>query len=379
MHAAANRTWVARNLGLKDGGVEAAMALAPNGAVDDDARIAEIMDFDSESANGHAFMEAATLSAGLSQLQPIPWPKGLEPRPAKPAASESLPNCDVLIVTWTVDEGHALSRVLTPGSDSRDDWVPYTKNFAAISAQMGPLAPAIQAKRLGTYWTAEIGTKKVVLFKSDSHMSRDGTHIPMPNATVWKQIIGDCQPKLVITTGTGGGIGTAEEVGDVVVSRFCAFDCRKVSNAYIKGKSYSSPTAVPGTIFRTASRLFKANAGFLPKDNTRAPKIMLARGQKTGIVTTDFFGFDTSENYYGLQGLGSLSEMGDAVLGMVCDELGANAPQYVIVRNVSDPQIDSKSSTIREQGDMAAMIYKAFGRWSSVCSAIVCWAIVVAS
>ena len=117
----------------------------------------------------------------------------------------------------------------------------------------------------------------------------------------------------------------------------------------------------------------------MPKDNTRAPKIIQARGQKTGIVTTDFFGFDTTDNHYGLQGLGSLSEMGDAVLGMVCDELGANAPPYVIVRNVSDPQIDSTGSTISQQGDMAAMIYKAFGRWSSVCSAIVCWAIIAAS
>jgi hypothetical protein len=32
--------------------------------------------------------------------------------------------------------------------------------------------------------------------------------------------------------------------------------------------------------------------------------------------------------------------------------------------------------TIREQAAFAAAIYKGFGRWSSVCSAIVCWAIV---
>lgn len=374
-----DREWVARNLGLKHGVADAAVALSPQAAVDDDARIAELMDFDSESAEGQAFMAAATLSAGLSQLRPITWPKGLEPRPAKPPVSVSLPNCDVLIVTWTVDEGHALSRVLTPGSDSRDDWLPYTKNYAAIAAQMGPLAPALAAKRLGTYWTTEIGGKKVVLFKSDSHMSRDGTHVPMPNATVWKQIIEDCQPKLVITTGTGGGIGDIEEVGDVIVARYAVFDCRKASNAYINGKTYSCATQVPVGKFRTAKRLFGANAQFLPKDNTRPPKIIQGRTKKTGIVTTDFFGFDTTDDHYKLQGLGSLSEMGDAVLGMVCAEIGANAPPYVIVRNVSDPQIDSNGSSLREQEDMAGQIYKAFGRWSTVCSAIVCWAIVAAS
>jgi hypothetical protein len=41
---------------------------------------------------------------------------------------------------------------------------------------------------------------------------------------------------------------------------------------------------------------------------------------------------------------------------------------------VSDPQINSDGLTLKQQGDIAAQIYKGFGRWSSVCSAIVCWA-----
>ena len=66
---------------------------------------------------------------------------------------------DVLLVTWTVDEGHALSRVLTPGKDSRDDYLPYTHNFAAIAAKMRKICPAVQAGRLGTFWTTRIGGK----------------------------------------------------------------------------------------------------------------------------------------------------------------------------------------------------------------------------
>jgi len=34
--------------------------------------------------------------------------------------------------------------------------------------------------------------------------------------------------------------------------------------------------------------------------------------------------------------------------------------------------------TIRQQAQIAASIYKGFGRWSSVCSAITCWASIVA-
>jgi len=73
--------------------------------------------------------------------------------------------------------------------------------------------------------------------------------------------------------------------------------------------------------------------------------------------------------------LGDLSEMGDAVLGLVAKQMGAKAPPWIAVRNVSDPQIKNEG-TIKQQGDRAAQIYKTFGRWSSVCSAIVCWALI---
>ena len=96
------------------------------------------------------------------------------------------------------------------------------------------------------------------------------------------------------------------------------------------------------------------------------------------MVTTDFFGFDTSDNHYNLQGLGDVSEMGDAVLGLVASELGPAAPRWLAVRNVSDPQIKADGLTFKQQAEIAAQIYKGFGRWSSVCSAIVCWASIAA-
>ena len=101
-------------------------------------------------------------------------------------------------------------------------------------------------------------------------------------------------------------------------------------------------------------------------------------GLSSSVVTTDLFGFDTSDNHYKLQGLGSVSEMGDGVLGLVASDMGASAPRWLAIRNVSDPQIDATGLTLRQQAAIAAQIYKGFGRWSSVCSAITCWASIAA-
>lgn len=132
----------------------------------------EIIDFDSEGAEGKEFFAFST-ATGLSRFTDIPWPKGKQPisdKTARKGSGGALPIADVLIVTWTADEGHALSQVLTPGKDSRNDYIAYKKNFAKISADMVPRCPARQAGRLGAYWTCKIAGKRVVVFKSESHL-----------------------------------------------------------------------------------------------------------------------------------------------------------------------------------------------------------------
>ena len=82
---------------------------------------------------------AFTTATGLSRYTDVQWPKGLAPKTGRAPGRSSnspLPRADVLVVTWTVDEGHALSRVLTPGKDSRNDYQSYTHNFAQISRKM---------------------------------------------------------------------------------------------------------------------------------------------------------------------------------------------------------------------------------------------------
>jgi nucleoside phosphorylase len=378
---AVDRAWVKRNLGFDPVETPAPQetfsfhAAAKTQKPEDLQR--EVIDFDSEAPEGKEFF-AFTTATGLSRFTDIPWPKGLAPKtgPDPGSGKGPLPKADVLVVTWTVDEGHALSRVLTPGKDSRNDYRPYTHNYATISKQMVAGCPARQAKRLGAFWTTTIAGKKVVVFKSDSHMSQDGPKLP--NRLVWRQIIDEVQPKLVITTGTGGGIGAQFEVGDVILSSIVRFDCiKKFKKEPFALSHYSSNPALAKYLAK-AKTLFKANAGQLPKDNKRAPKIVRVAPSalKSSVVTTDFFGFDTSDDFYKLQGLGDLSEMGDAVLGLVASEM-PNPPRWLAIRNVSDPQIKSEG-TLQQQAKVAAQIYKGYGRWSTVCSAIVCWAAIAA-
>jgi nucleoside phosphorylase len=378
-----DRGWVKRNLGFDPIATPApastfSFARAERtSSVEDLQR--EIIDFDSEAPEGKEFL-AFTTATGLSRYTDVRWPKGLAPKTDKAAPAGSgggLPTADVLVVTWTVDEGHALSRVLTPGKDSRNDYRPYTHNFASISKKMRSGCPALELKRLGTYWTTTIGAKSLVVFKSDSHMSQDGPKLP--NIDVWSQIISEVRPKIVITTGTAGGIGKQFEVGDVVVSPIVRFDCiSKFKTEPFHDAHYSS--VAPKTKYlATAKTLFKANSGQLPKENTRPPNIVRVAptALASSVMTTDFFGFDTSDNHYHLQGLADVSEMGDAVLGLVASRMGDKALRWVAVRNVSDPQIKAEG-TLRQQAQIAAQIYKGFGRWSSVCSAIVCWALIAA-
>jgi len=380
----ATRKWVERNLGFDPIStpppantfrVKAAAVPAP---VPEDLQ-REIIDFDSQGAEGAAFTSFSS-ATGLSRFTDISWPKGLAPATGKTPRGKAggpLPKADVLVVTWTVDEGHALSRVITPGKDSSNDYIPYTHNWDKLSGKFRPGSPAREAGRLGAFWTTTIGKTDAVVFKSDSHLSQDGPDLP--NIDVWKQIIAEVQPKLVLTTGTGGGIGKQFEVGDVIVSPIVRFDCiQKFKNEPFAKAHYSSVSANT-KFFAAAKTLFKANSGQLPKDNTRPPKIVRIgpKALDSSVVTTDFFGFDTSDNHYKLQGLGDLSEMGDAVLGLVVSQMKSGAPRWLAVRNVSDPQIKAEG-TLKQQSQLAAQIYKGFGRWSTVCSAIVCWALIAA-
>jgi hypothetical protein len=347
----------------------------------------EIIDFDSDGPEGRSFMTFSA-ATGLSRFSEIPWPKGMEPKTDKKArtgAQGRLPEADVLVVTWTVDEGTRDEPRAHAGQGlPRRLRVLHQEFQDHLEEDDGPRSGA-PGWTAGAYWTTKINGNRVVVFKSDSHVSQDTKKKPgpgqtLPNEDVWRQIVEDVQPKLVITTGTAGGIGSGCEVGDVVVSPIVTFDCEK----WLKNEPFHNAefdATEPKTKFLDeALKLFKANEGQFPRDNVRPAQILHTTGVSTGVTTTDFFGFDTSDDHFRLQGHGFVSEMGDAVLGLVIKRMkseGKPTPRWLAVRNVSDPQIKAEG-TIQEQAQVAAQIYKGYGRWSTVCSAIVCWALIAA-
>jgi hypothetical protein len=120
----------------------------------------------------------------------------------------------------------------------------------------------------------------------------------------------------------------------------------------------------------------------LKSDPPNAPSIHLDDGTDMPefhpILTTDFFEFGTSANNLWTEGCAV--EMGDAVLGLVADELGDAAPNWAIVRNLSDPMINGDLPTKPRKLDMqahwAVWYYEAYGYWTSVMGALATWAII---
>ena len=339
---------------------------------------AHIINFDSDDFSTHQYF---TIRTPRRVLSPIPWPTGEQPAPYKLSSHSSdkpLPHCDVLIVTWTVEEAKALSDVLTPGFNSKTTWYSYTENFASYQPMLTARSPARKSKRLGRYFMTKIKNKTVLCFKSELHMSTDGIELPVH--LLWQQIITDSTPGKVITTGTAGGIGGNANLGDVVISKHVRFDCTKT----FKSQSFAKEVFVAENALQTPKNtavtkaLLAANSARLPV-NSPEPAFFDDTDAYTkvpGVVTTDFFAFDNIQDTYKLQELGSAVEMGDAVLPLAISGLKNSRPSWICIRNASDPQIKDKVS-LEEQKKKAAQIYEQYGYWTTVCSAIACWATVV--
>jgi nucleoside phosphorylase len=282
-----------------------------------------------------------------------------------------------LVVTWTAAEARCLADTLTPGYPCQTAWYSYKHLYPEYVPLLRRGAPALEAKRLGSYFRTIIAGKRVLCFKSELHLSQDGPKMPVKN--LWLQLIQEVRPKLVLTTGTAGAIGAAVELGDVAVAPKVRFDCQsEFKSAPFHNTRYPC-SKLKTKSFAEAKRLFKANLSHLPPA-ARPPQIFskpASRVKNADVVTTDFFAYDDTANTYGLKSLGAAVEMGDAVLGLVIQELGAAAPKWIAVRNASDPQMDTSGLTPQEVRQKAGNIYERYGYWTTISSAITCWALIL--
>lgn len=372
----------------------------------------EASDFVNEPTAGQ-LQAAATLAADLG----IPFPAGLRPCPQpiepRPPLDAPLPQADIVVITWTVDEVRALADVLTPGF-TRDHWYRYARGFAAYLPLIRDGAPARGVNRLGSYFLTEVGNKRILCFKSELHLNQDGVTKPpfsagnasLPVRQLFHQIIDEAQPSLVITTGTAGAVFAEHNLGDVVVTRAARFRCQKeFGEAPFNNQAFQSDWVVDTTHFEKAVELMRRfgneiaepeflppTVNFAPMNNLPTPTVPNVADIKLDgldlpafhpILTTDFFEFGTSTNR--LHEVGAGVEMGDAVLGLVVDErgrAGQSTPRWLVVRNCSDPQINGalrhRPASQSLQVMWAVYYYKGFGYWTSVNSALAVWAVVAA-
>lgn len=352
--------------------------------------------------------DLATLSAvpGLAAAISLPYPDGLAPIPEPrlnpvPDPDAPLPTADVLVITWTVDELNALCDILTPDV-TRNAWYRYRHKFDSdFREKIRPGAPSLVANRLGSWYPTRIGNKSVLCFKSELHLNQDGVTTgpglaTLPVKDLFLQLIDEVKPSVVITVGTAGSVHKDFELGDVVVTRGAKFRLQsEFGQELFANASYRSEWAIPTTYFDKATELMQISAPHLkePEDirptirypeidaPTNTPDIKLDGRDMPDfhpMLSTDFFEFGTSKNNLFTEGSGM--EMGDAALGLACSRL-VNPPRWVVVRNLSDPQIngDLPSGPGRElnlQTVWAVYYYRKYGYWTSVNSALTTWAII---
>jgi hypothetical protein len=339
----------------------------------------------------------------------LPFPAASRPKPValatEPDPSDPLPKADVLVVTWTAAEMLALADVLTPGVNPRTKWYRYDRKFEEYLPSIRKGAPARMANRLGSYYPTKIGAQSVLCVKSELHLNQDGVRTgegtaTLPVAELTRQMIGEVQPKLVVTVGTAGATFGDHELGDVVITRSARFRCtQEFRNEPFADTEYHSRLTIPTKHEKKAKALMAVHAAQLDEPTFGPPtkKYDFAGPLLTGpkntpdlkldgrdfpknhpMLTTDFFEFGTSSN--GLEQIGCGVEMGDAVFGMVAEELGSKAPKWLVIRNASDPQINGdlpgRDDLVDMQAHWAVWYYETYGYWTSVMSAIATWSMI---
>lgn len=174
-------------------------------------------------------------------------------------------------MTYTSAEAAALAALFTPNYRV-STWYEYRHGIAAyIPIVTGHKAPFNstdpQDKRyyhsLGLYFPCVIGKLKVLLIKSGLHMDYDGIGAGgvIPFYKMVSEVVQTIKPKIFITTGTGGAIGSDVKLGDVIVAASTRFDCtgQFKSQSWAKESYNTSPLPSSALQLITPS-LTKTNA-----------------------------------------------------------------------------------------------------------------------
>jgi hypothetical protein len=324
---------------------------------------------------------------------------------------------DVLIVLYTDLETQALLEVFTQDSDwspaRKKTWNGYGHNFARFKPLIEGIDgdTALEQGLFGYLSALTIGSKRVVLFKSELHPKQNGPQLPY--VPVMQQLVSELQPKLVLSTGTAGAIGATLTCGDVAITQTARFVCQvqyphepeintlsdnhgALTNTVTIDPSHVAfaaatltPLSLPG-LEQCYEKLQKLGGfDFVRKPRGTSSIYVTDRNPVPGpepmaIVSADYLTVDDSNDAEGLQSLGVMNDTDDAFLFYAIGQIAGTKPGWLSVRNASEPQIAAKpfpagtplQTIIDDLKATAGTIYGIYQYCTTLNSAFACWGII---
>ena len=356
------------------------------------------------------------------KLPTFSFPTGLAPSPqafagltpGKTVTTALNQPCDVLVLLYTDYEIRALLDVFT-GSSTWDEtrqktWYGYGHNFDTFKPMIKDGDDATDNGILGFLYPMKVGNVNVVLYKSELHPKGNGLQVPF--IPVIKQLAGELAPKLVLSTGTAGAVGSHIQCGDVAITSSARLHLQKTYSGSLaqlnilsknQTQMKSSPTVNDQYVKYAAQHFTKLSLpglqqcydkiGTRPqysflKKNTAAPSIYVTNinpapaPQPMDIVSGDFLTVDDSTNNEKLQNEGIMNDTDDAFAFFALGELPAGKqPKWLSVRNASEPQIvypdlNQQSDPARALSGLAGAIYGVYQYCTTLNSAFACWGVI---
>ncbi|HET6254983.1 MAG TPA: S53 family peptidase [Puia sp.] len=312
--------------------------------------------------------------------------------PATPA--DDLPAADAVVICWADAEWAPIQHVFCDSANSmsysdrtRGEWPRWQKYTEGL-----PSGVNSEWTYWGYYRLVLVGAKRVLLFKSN-------THIDFPGEQYLEQIIGilidKVNPSLILSTGTAGGTIPANHVGTInVVDAGTLYDKNTPQSgwqtyasswkagwdivskpAFVKllvpvpttGADVSSIADQFNKFYNTSYPLSELDPGNLSVADAEPALNNMTTAGTSLLTASSFVVGNTNGNLEAF----ACVEMDDAVIDMTCKK--ANIA-FGSVRNISDPAQNSALPS-NAQGDWGSAIYNAYGFYTSYNGAIVAWAV----
>jgi kumamolisin len=315
--------------------------------------------------------------------------------PATPA--DQLPAADAVVICWADAEWAPIQHVFCDSGNpmsysdrTRGEWPGWQKYNNNL-----PSGVDTQWTYWGYYRLVLIGDKRVLLFKSN-------THLDFPGQQYLEQLVGifisTVKPSLILSTGTAGGTIPTNHVGTINVvdagTLYAQQEPQSSWNTYAStwkaGWDIVSKTGftqllvpVPTTeedVSSIANQFNKFYNTSYPLSELDPGNLSIADGEPslnnmttagTSLLTADSFVVGATNGDFGAF---ACIEMDDAIIDMTCK--AANVA-FGSVRNISDPA-QNIALPQQAQGNWGSAIYNAYGFYTSYNGAIVAWAILSA-